>query len=84
MNTPGISDTSRQALHVQLDLYRRMSPARKFQLISEAYEFGRSLAVAGIRLRNPTATDEQVRQIWARQHLGHELYDLAYGNKNDE
>ena len=78
------SDTSSDARRVQIDIYRRMTPARKFELIAEAYEFGKSLAMAGIRLRYPDATEEQVREIWARQHLGDELYEQAYGSKEDE
>ena len=60
-----------------------MTPVRKFELISQAYEFGRSLAMAGIRLRHPNGTDTEVRRIWARQHLGDELYEQAYGSKNN-
>jgi len=78
------SDTSPEARRVVCELYRRMTPARKFELISQAYDFGRSIAMAGIRLRNPEATDEQARSIWARQHLGRELYEQAYGSKDNE
>jgi hypothetical protein len=78
------SDTSPNARRVVCELYRRMTPARKFELISQAYEFGRSIAMAGIRLRNPEATDEQARRIWARQHLGRELFEQAYGSKDNE
>ncbi|HLB72498.1 MAG TPA: hypothetical protein VJJ98_00620 [Sedimentisphaerales bacterium] len=78
------SDTSPDARRVQTDLYRRMNPARKFELICRAYEFGRDLAMAGIRLRHPDATDAEVRVIWARQHLGGELYEQAYGSKDNE
>ena len=77
------SDTSPDARRVVCELYRRMTPARKFELISQAYEFGRSLAMAGIRLRHPEATDAQVHHMWARQHLGAELYEQAYGSKNN-
>jgi hypothetical protein len=77
-------DTSPEARRVQIGLYRRMTPARKFELISQAYEFGRVLAMAGIRLRHPNATDGQVRRIWASQHLGRELYEQAYGSKGNE
>lgn len=78
------TDTSPDARRVQIDIYRLMTPARKFELIAEAYEFGKSLAMAGIRLRYPDATEEQVREIWARQHLGDELYEQAYGSKENE
>lgn len=78
------TDTSPDARRVVCELYRRMTPARKFELISQAYEFGRSLAMAGIRLRHPNATDTEIRNIWARQHLGDELYEKVYRRRNNE
>ncbi|UCG49168.1 MAG: hypothetical protein JSU94_05165 [Phycisphaerales bacterium] len=76
-------DTSAEARQVQVEIYRRMSPARKFELIRGAYEFGRALAMAGIRMRYPNATSGQVRQIWLKEHLGEQLYSRIYGDKGD-
>ena len=78
-----ISDTSAQARQVQLELYRRMSPARKIELIFDAYRTGRLLAMAGIRMLNPAATDKQLWHIWAKRHLGEDLYDKVYGTGKD-
>jgi hypothetical protein len=78
------SDTSPEAMRILCELYRKMTPARKFELISQAYEFGKSLAMAGIRLRHPRASDAEVREMWARQHLGDELYEQAYEGKENE
>ncbi len=75
------SDTTPQARQVQLDLYRRMSPAKKFKIVCEAYRFGQSLAMAGIRMRHPNAGEKEVKQIWAKEHLGEELYYKVYGDK---
>jgi len=77
------SDTSPDARRVVCELYRGMTPARKGGLISQAYEFGRSLAMAGIRLRHPNVTDAEIRHIWAKQHLGDKLYEQAYGSKDN-
>jgi hypothetical protein len=74
------ADTTREARAVQMDLYRRMSPARKFELICKAYRFGQTLAMGGIRMRYPDAAEEQIQGIWAREHLGEDLYSKAYGN----
>ncbi len=79
----GISDTTSEARDVQYDLYRRMSPAKKMQLISDAYHTGQLLAMAGIRMRHPEATEEEVWHIWAKRHLGEELYKKVYGNQRD-
>jgi len=75
------SDTSPEVRRVQIDLYRRMSPARKFELIRQAYQFCQTLAVPGIRMRYRNATEEEVRGIWAREHLGKDLHNKVYGDK---
>jgi hypothetical protein len=75
----GKSDTSPEARRVQYDLYRRMSPARKFQLLCHTYEMGRQLALAGLRMRHPEATKEGLWRLWARQHLGQKLFEEVYG-----
>jgi len=75
----GKSDTSPEAQRVQDDIYRRMSPARKFQLVFHTYEMGRQLAIAGLRMRHPDATEEELWRLWAQQHLGRELFEEAYG-----
>ncbi len=72
-------DTTPQARNVQYELYRQMSPAEKLRLVFEAYQMGRQLAIAGIKMRNPHAGDEEVWHLWARKQLGTELYDMAYG-----
>ena len=74
-------DTPKSVLEIQYDLYRRMSPAKKFELVCDAYRFGQLLAMAGIRMHFPDADDKQVRQIWAKEHLGEELYYKVYGDK---
>ena len=79
-----ITDTPKEILEIQYDLYRRMSPAKKFELICDAYRFGQLLAMAGIRMRFPDADDKQVRQIWAKEHLGEKLYNMVYGVRNNE
>ncbi|MCE5341456.1 MAG: hypothetical protein LLF92_10100 [Planctomycetaceae bacterium] len=78
-----ISDTPQEVLEIQYELYRKMSPAEKFRIVCDAYDFGQSLAKAGIRMRYPNATEKEVKQIWAKEHLGEELYDRVYG-KTDE
>ncbi len=80
----GKNDTTPDALAVQYEIYRRMSPAKKLQLIFDMYEMGKHLAMAGIRMRNPDATEEQVWRIWARQHLGSELFETVYGVSSHE
>jgi len=80
----GKSDTSPEARRVQYDLYRRMSPARKFQLIFDTYEMGKQLAMAGLRMRHPEATKEELWRLWAQQHLGRDLFEEVYGKHSRE
>jgi hypothetical protein len=79
--TSGKSDTTPEARRAQYDIYRRMSPARKFQLIFRTYEMGKQLAMAGLRMRHPGATEEELWRLWAQQHLGPELFEKVYGTR---
>ncbi len=80
----GKSDTTPEARRVQYDLYRRMSSARKFQLIFDTYEMGKQLAMAGLRMRHPDATEEELWRLWAQEHLGRDLFDEVYGTRSGE
>ncbi len=42
------------------------------------------LSMAGIRMANPDASAEQVWHLWARRHLGDELYEKAYEGRSSE
>jgi len=74
------NDTPKRISDIQYDLYRSMSPAKKITLLFDAYHTGRILAMAGIRMLRPTATEAEIRQIWIRQHLGEKLFSEVYGN----
>lgn len=75
----GRSDTSPEALRVQYDLYRRMSLGRRLELVFDMYDTGQQLAMAGLRMRHPGASEEELKRLWARQHLGQELFERVYG-----
>jgi hypothetical protein len=74
------SDTQREANQVLLKLIRKKTYADKVYEIFDAYSTGRLLAMAGIRQRYPEATDREVWEKWAQQHLGATLYKEVYGN----
>jgi hypothetical protein len=78
------SDTSPEARRVLYDLYRQMSPARKFRLLCDTYEMGKDLALAGLRMRHPEASQNRLWRLWARQHLGRELFEKVYGTSARE
>jgi hypothetical protein len=72
-------DTTPEARSVQHELYRKMSPGKKLELVFACRRLGHELARAGIRLQNPHASDEELWHLWARRHLGAEFYDMVYG-----
>jgi hypothetical protein len=74
----GKSDTAPEALRVQYELYRRMPLGRRLELVFDMYDTGRLLALAGLRMRHPEASEEELKQLWARQHLGPELFERVY------
>jgi hypothetical protein len=65
-----LTDTSPDARRVLDEAYRRMPPARKWAIVADAYRFGRALHASGVRLRQPTATEADIRQDWARLRFG--------------
>jgi len=76
-------DTSAEAEEIQCRLYRNMTPAQKAQRVFSAYRMGKMLSMAGIRMANPDAAEEQIWHLWARRHLGDELYEKVYGEQTD-
>lgn len=83
LNKTKFTDTPKEILEIQYDLYRKMSPAKKFRIVCDAYRFGQSLAMTGIRMRYPNAGKKEIWHLWAKQHLGQDLYNKVYGNKTD-
>ncbi len=65
-----ISDTSPEAERVLIDIYRRMPFARKWQNLRDAFRTARILHAAGVRLRNPAATDRDIQEEWLAKRLG--------------
>ena len=56
-----------------------MTLAQKLELVFATRRLGRELALAGARLQNPHASEEELWHLWARRHLGPDHYDRAYG-----
>ena len=73
-----LGDTSPEAEAILCRLYRNMTTAQKAQCLFSAYRMGKILSMAGIRMNHPDATEEQVWHLWARRHLGDELYEKVY------
>lgn len=70
---PAISgDTSWEALSLQIDAYRRLSPAARVDMTIRLSEDVREIALAGIRQRHPQYSPGQARRA---------LYLLLYGEE---
>jgi len=75
----GLLDTSPAAARVQIEIYRAMPGWRKWQLVGEAIDATRQVAVAGLRSRHPEESSERIRRRLASLCLGPELAERAYG-----
>jgi hypothetical protein len=71
-------DTSEQVARLQIELWRRMSPLEKLQLVRALTRTCREMCLAGIRLRNPGASEREVDLHLALITLGAELTARAY------
>ena len=58
---------------------RAMSPSRKVALVEDANRTARRLALAGIQLRCPDASDEERSRLLIDLLLGEELAGQAFG-----
>lgn len=72
-------DTTPEAEAVQLEIYRRMPGRRKLELMEEANRRAREQALAGLRLRHPDASPEELFRRLMDLTLGEELAHEAFG-----
>ena len=76
------TDTSDDAAEVQFRVMRAMSPSRKVALVEDANRTARRLALAGIQLRFPDASDEERLRLLIDLVLGDELAGRAFGPRD--
>ncbi|MBI3268968.1 MAG: hypothetical protein HYZ53_08095 [Planctomycetes bacterium] len=65
-------DTSYEAEQFLFDAYRRLSPSEKTDHLIGSSRFVQELKLAGLRLRYPNASEEQLRLRLAAFRLGRE------------
>ncbi len=73
-------DTPPEVLRVQYEICRRVPTGRKLELAFSMYDTGRLLALAGLRMLHPDASEAQLQRLWALKHLGPELFEQVYGD----
>jgi hypothetical protein len=71
-------DTSREAEALQVLLWRAMSSVERARLVAGASRSVRTLALAGLRSRYPTASEAELIQRLAVLTLGVELARKVY------
>jgi hypothetical protein len=84
MYVPQSSDTGEKADRFQFDMLRRMSPSERAVLMTELTLSAQRLAFAGLRLRHPNASDDEIWLRLAARRLGAETVRKVYGWKLDD
>ena len=74
------ADTNPKAEQIQIQLLRRTPAWRKIQMVAELNETVKTLALNGLRQRNPNASEEQLRRMLADLILGETLAAQVYGS----
>jgi len=77
--TPPANDTSDAAAEVQVQVLRAMPASRKVGLVEDANRTARRLALAGIGLRFPDASQEERIRLLMDIVLGADLAERVYG-----
>ena len=67
------ADTDPKIEQIQIELLRKASPARKFEMVAQMNNTVRVFMFAGLKRRNPEATPETLRRMFAGLLLGEDL-----------
>jgi len=73
------ADTSPETERMLLQLMRETPPWRKMELMDQLNAMAREFALAGLRQRHPTASEQELRRRLADLLLGPELAAKVYG-----
>lgn len=75
-------DTSPEAEKVMLGILRAMPVWQRLQLVDDACETARRLALAGLRSRYPEASATAVERMLKDLLLGEDLAETVYGPRS--
>ncbi len=73
-------DTHPKMEALQIELIRRMPPAKKMAIVDGLNETIKTLAISGLKERHPNATAEEIRFLLAELMLGSELARKVYAH----
>jgi hypothetical protein len=74
------TDTNPKIEQMQIELIRKMPSWKKMAIVDDLNETVRSMAISGIKQRNPNATPSEVQRMLADILLGPELARKVYDN----
>ena len=80
MPQPLSADTTAEAAAVQFAAWRAMSPAEKLALVGSLSEMALRLEREGIRMRNPSMSEEEIRRAVLVKRVGPELAAKVLGD----
>ena len=72
---PMLSDTSPDALAVQIELLRKATVSERLRLMCDLTTTAIELSRDGIRQAHPTWSELEVKLYWAELHYGKDLAD---------
>lgn len=72
------TDTNPKIEKMQIELIRKMPSWKKMAIVDDLNETVRSMAISGIKQRNPNATSSEVQRMLADILLGPELARKVY------
>ena len=77
------SDTHPRMEALQIQLLREAPAWRKMEMLAALNASAKMLALSGLRMRHPRASDRELRRLLADLLLGDELARRVYGPRED-
>jgi len=75
------ADTTIEAVRKQFEILRRLGPEARLKMAFELSDNLRSIVETGVRERNPSYDEQEIRQEVLRLMIGERLYREAFGDK---
>lgn len=72
------ADTTIEALRKQFEILRRLGPQARLKIAFELSDNIRSIVEAGVRGRNPSYNEQQIKQEVLRLMIGDALFKQIY------
>lgn len=73
-----MTDTDHESEKLRLDIFRRMSPARRLAMAAGWSTSLRQMSRAALKQQHQGATDAQLQRLFANRWLGPELAAAVY------